>query len=62
MADFSREILPLFESGTLKPIVDRVFPFGQVADAHRYVEENRNIGKVVLLVQNPGEEQSVEEI
>ncbi len=55
MADFTRDILPLFDDGTLKPVVDQVFSLGQVGDAHRYVEENRNIGKVVLLVQAPRE-------
>jgi NADPH:quinone reductase-like Zn-dependent oxidoreductase len=29
--------------------VDRAFPFDQAGDAHRYLEERRNIGKVVLV-------------
>ncbi|MFQ5583547.1 MAG: NAD(P)H-quinone oxidoreductase [Calditrichia bacterium] len=46
--DFIRKFLPAFEAMELKPVVDRVFPWQQVADAHRYMEENRNMGKIVL--------------
>jgi NADPH:quinone reductase-like Zn-dependent oxidoreductase len=42
------ELLPLVENGTLKPIVDRVFPLGQAAEAHRYLEASQQCGKVVL--------------
>lgn len=34
--------------GVLAPRVDRVFPFAAAADAHRYLHERRNIGKVLL--------------
>ncbi len=44
------DLLPLFASGRLLPVVDRVFPLEQVAAAHRYMEENRNAGKIVLRV------------
>jgi len=44
------DLLPLFASGQLHPVVDRVFPFEEVAAAHRYMEENRNTGKIVLRV------------
>lgn len=37
------------ESGWVKPHVDRVFPLAKAADAHKYIEERRNIGKVVLV-------------
>ena len=42
-------MIPYFESGRLKPIVDRVLPFDQIADAHRAMESNANFGKVVLV-------------
>ncbi len=42
-------ILELFEQGALKTAVDRVFPLSEAADAHRYVGDNRNFGKVLLL-------------
>lgn len=48
LATFRERVLPLFASGRLRPVVDRVFPAGQVAEAHRYLEANRNFGSVVL--------------
>jgi putative PIG3 family NAD(P)H quinone oxidoreductase len=47
---FRQSWLPLLASGRIKPIVDTVFPLAQAADAHRYMEENRNFGKIVLEV------------
>lgn len=35
-------------SGALRPTVDRVFPFADVADAHRYLEQGHQMGKVVV--------------
>jgi len=43
-----RAILQMTESGHLKPPVGRIFPFSQVKEAHRYLEEGRHFGKVVL--------------
>ena len=40
------------ESGALKPIIDRIFPLDDVADAHRYMESNRQMGKIVVMVQS----------
>lgn len=47
---FCRDWLPLLASGRIKPIVDTVFPLDQAAEAHRYMEENRNFGKIILSV------------
>jgi NADPH:quinone reductase-like Zn-dependent oxidoreductase len=46
-----RDLSPLFASGELEPVVDRVFPLAEAAEAHTYVEENRNLGKVMLRVR-----------
>ncbi|MCA1594934.1 MAG: NAD(P)H-quinone oxidoreductase [Chloroflexi bacterium] len=35
-------------NGTLRPVLDRVFPLEQAADAHRYMESGGNFGKIVL--------------
>jgi putative PIG3 family NAD(P)H quinone oxidoreductase len=40
--------LPRFADGRLRPVVDRVFDWSEAAAAHRYMEENRNVGKIVL--------------
>jgi NADPH:quinone reductase-like Zn-dependent oxidoreductase len=37
------------DKGDLKPVVAEAFPFDRAADAHRFIEERRNIGKVVLV-------------
>ncbi|MCB0629161.1 MAG: NAD(P)H-quinone oxidoreductase [Saprospiraceae bacterium] len=39
-----------FASGQLRPIIDTVFPWREVADAHRYMEANRNQGKILLML------------
>nr|NNM90276.1 NAD(P)H-quinone oxidoreductase [Bacilli bacterium] len=42
---------PRFEAKTLSPVVDRVFAFNEVVQAHEYMEKNQNIGKIVLRVR-----------
>jgi NADPH:quinone reductase len=43
-----RDITPLIVSGTVKPIVERVFPLGEAGEALRHLIEDRPFGKVVL--------------
>ena len=43
-------ITALIESGAIKPVIDRTFPFQQTADALSYVEQGRAKGKVVVTV------------
>lgn len=38
------------ESGSFKPRVDRTFPLEQIREAHRYMESNQQIGKIVVTV------------
>lgn len=38
-------------SRTLAPIIDRTFELAQIAEAHRYLESNRHVGKVVVTVR-----------
>lgn len=45
---FAERVMPRFLSGELRPVVDRVFPAEQAAEAHRYLESNLNFGSVVL--------------
>jgi NADPH:quinone reductase-like Zn-dependent oxidoreductase len=37
-------------AGKYKPRIDRVFPFAQIVEAHRYMESNEQIGKIVVAV------------
>ena len=43
-----REITTLLEAGTIKPVIDRVFPFSAVNEALAYIETGRAKGKVVV--------------
>src|SRR5712691_5731149 len=49
VAEWTREIVRGIHEGWIQPHVDRAFPFDQVAEAHRYIEARKNIGKVVLV-------------
>ena len=42
------EIGGLLEAGTIRPVIDRVFPFDQAKEALAYLEEGRAKGKVVV--------------
>lgn len=42
------EVLEGVEEGWLHPHVDTTFSYEHIADAHRYVEERKNVGKVIL--------------
>jgi len=46
--ELSERIMPFFESGRLKPVVDRVFPFEEIRAAHELMESNQTFGKIVL--------------
>jgi putative PIG3 family NAD(P)H quinone oxidoreductase len=45
---FITEVLPLFESGALRPIIDSRYALEDAAEAHRRLESNATIGKVLL--------------
>jgi len=45
---FETEIVPLFDDHRLRPVIDRRFRFAEIADAHHYMESNRNVGKILI--------------
>ena len=47
---FGREVVPLFESGVIRPVIDRRFALDDIADAHRHMEADANIGKILVEV------------
>jgi putative PIG3 family NAD(P)H quinone oxidoreductase len=49
---FAAFAMPRFEDGRLKPVVDSVYDWREVAGAHARMEENANIGKIVLRVSD----------
>lgn len=48
---FSTFAWPLFQSGYLRPVIDRLFDWRDAAAAHEYMEANKNKGKIVLRVK-----------
>ena len=46
-----QQITQLIESGIIKPVIDKVFPFEQTNDAMAYVESGRTKGKVVIKIK-----------
>ncbi len=42
------DVLPLFESGLIKPNVDKIFPAADAAAAYNYLGSNKSFGKVIL--------------
>jgi NADPH:quinone reductase-like Zn-dependent oxidoreductase len=43
-------VLKGIEQGKLKPVIDRKFDFDEMVDAHRYLEQNGQFGKIVVNV------------
>jgi putative PIG3 family NAD(P)H quinone oxidoreductase len=48
MADFVGDCSRAFEEGTLRPVIDRCYDIAHAEQAHTYVAQNRNVGKVLL--------------
>lgn len=51
---FRREFLSDFDTGVLRPLVDRVYPLSKAGEAHARMEKNENLGKIVLEMQPSG--------
>jgi NADPH2:quinone reductase len=50
LARGKRYIREGIQSGKLKPVIDRTFSLGAIVEAHRYMESNRQRGKIVVTV------------
>ncbi|MFS0765892.1 NAD(P)H-quinone oxidoreductase [Peribacillus phoenicis] len=48
--EFVTKAMPLFLQHEIKAIVDHVFPFEEVQRAHEHMEANKNLGKIILQV------------
>ncbi len=46
--DFAARVLPGFETGALKPIIDTIMPMSAIREAHTRMERNEAFGKIVL--------------
>lgn len=48
MQELSKKVIPLFESGMLKPVIHETFYFSECNEAQEMMEANENIGKIIL--------------
>ncbi|XP_043910593.1 synaptic vesicle membrane protein VAT-1 homolog [Protopterus annectens] len=56
------KLFELYQSGKIKPRIDSTWPFEQVGDAMRHMQERKNIGKVILVPEGKKEEKKEEDI
>jgi putative PIG3 family NAD(P)H quinone oxidoreductase len=45
---FVAEMLPLFDTGALKPVIDSSYPIAEIAKGHEFMASNGNVGKIVI--------------
>jgi putative PIG3 family NAD(P)H quinone oxidoreductase len=46
--EIAKTVWPYVEGGRLKPVIDRVFPLADAAEAHARMESGNHVGKIVL--------------
>lgn len=47
-AKFAQDVIPLIETGKIRPNIDKIFQIEEIQKAHEYLESNENFGKVIL--------------
>jgi NADPH:quinone reductase len=50
MAKGKQYVLDGLASGKLKPVIAKTFPFEKIVDAHRFLESNEQVGKIIVTV------------
>jgi NADPH:quinone reductase-like Zn-dependent oxidoreductase len=45
---FTQNFLPYFQSGKIRPLVDKVFAFDELPKAKQYMESDAHVGKIVV--------------
>lgn len=48
IAGIVRDVLPLFETGAIRVVVDTIVPMAEAAQAHALLESKRTVGKIIL--------------
>ena len=49
---FAKHVVPLLESGAVRPVIDRTYKLDEVREAHERMESNESFGKIVLVVSS----------
>jgi NADPH2:quinone reductase len=49
-ANLLKNVWPLLADGTIKPVIDKIFPLEDIIDAHTYLERGEHFGKVILKI------------
>ncbi|XOB66077.1 NAD(P)H-quinone oxidoreductase [Deferribacteres bacterium DY0037] len=52
VAEFTRRALPKFADRSIVPMIHKIFPMDEAAQAHKTMEEDSHFGKIVLKIQN----------
>lgn len=47
-AKFAQDVIPLIETGKIRPNIDKIFQIEEIQKAHEYLESNESFGKVIL--------------
>jgi NADPH:quinone reductase-like Zn-dependent oxidoreductase len=45
---FAAEVLPLFDAGLVRPVIDSRYALADIGEAHAYMETNANVGKILI--------------
>ncbi len=61
-AELFSEMMQLFSDGVLRPLPHRIFPATQIEDAFRYMQQSRQIGKVIISFEGKAEQLPVPEL
>jgi len=48
---FATDVLPLLASGDVQPIIEQVYPLEEIGEVHRMMGENKNFGKLVVMIE-----------
>jgi NADPH:quinone reductase-like Zn-dependent oxidoreductase len=48
VAGFTRDVLPAFADGRIRPVIDKVFPLDELPAAKAYMESDAQLGKIVV--------------
>ncbi|MCL6463424.1 MAG: NAD(P)H-quinone oxidoreductase [Acidobacterium ailaaui] len=47
-----KQVWPLLQNGTIRPVIDRIFPLNEAAAAHKRMQEGQHLGKLLLRMKH----------